>query len=294
MAEDTEDTTQIEMSNLISPINIQTLVRGWLLEDSPAFDIGGAIVGNTLTTAHLFGKSPGILAGIPFVNAVFGELDCKVEWHYREGNELAGICLLAQVTGSARNILLGERVALNVLARCSGVATFASSLKKLVEKKGWKGQVAGTRKTTPGFRLVEKYALKVANIDTHRYDLSSLVMIKDNHVMSCAGNIKMAVSKAKKLAGNYIKVEVECRNLKEAMDAAEAQCDIIMLDNFPPQEICAVAKIIKSKSSHILIEASGGITETTIQQFASPFIDIISCGKLTQGYPTVDFSLKIL
>lgn len=273
-------------------------VQLWLADDIPSFDVGGFVVGEAEETALLLGKSEGVLAGIPFFTEVFRSLDCHVEWLMHEGDEVkpdsapGGKVPIAKVTGKCRQLLLGERTALNILTRASGIATQAQQSVKQARALGWSGHVAGTRKTTPGFRLVEKYALLVAGASTHRHDLSQLVMLKDNHVWA-AGSITNAVHKAKLAAGFSIKIEVECRRIDEAKEAAEAGADIVMLDNFEPEHLKATAAELKQQFPHLLIEASGGITPATLCQYLSQDVDIVSQGKLTQGYPCLDFSLKI-
>lgn len=162
-------------------------VATWLKEDTPKMDWGGFIVGNEQMTASILGKSPGVMAGVPFADAVFEELGCTVEWLRKEGDmitaeQAAGKEPVARVTGPVRMLLLGERTALNCMARASGVATAARKVSDLVRSKGWGGQVCGTRKFTPGFGLVEKYSLLVGGCTTHRMDLSAMVMLKDNHI----------------------------------------------------------------------------------------------------------------
>lgn len=178
----------VKFSGLLHPIRLQDLAREWLREDTPNFDYGGFVVGDKVETAKLVCKSAGVLAGVPFFDAVLNALDCSVQWNAVEGDFLQPICFAATVIGRVRNILLGERVALNCLCRASGIATYARRLADLARECGWHGEIAGTRKTTPGFRMVEKYSLLVGGIATHRYDLSSMVMLKDNHVWS-AGNV---------------------------------------------------------------------------------------------------------
>lgn len=178
----------VKFSGLLHPIRLQDLAREWLREDTPNFDYGGFVVGDKVETAVLVCKSSGVLAGVPFFDAIFNCLDCSVQWIAVEGDFLQPICFAATVIGRVRNILLGERVALNCLCRASGIATYARRLADLGRERGWHGEIAGTRKTTPGFRMVEKYSLLVGGIATHRYDLSSMVMLKDNHIWS-AGNV---------------------------------------------------------------------------------------------------------
>ena len=166
----------------------------------------------------LLGKSRCVLAGVPFFDAVFQQLGCTVEWLAREGDVVEPPARVAVVRGPCRRLLLGERTALNCLSRASGVATAARELVALVRAAGWHGEVAGTRKTTPGFRLVEKYALLVGGASTHRMDLSAMVMLKDNHVWA-AGSITAAVRQARAAAGFSTKIEVEARGLGEALEA---------------------------------------------------------------------------
>lgn len=137
----------------------------------------------------LWAKSPGVLAGRPFFDAIFTQLNCQVSWFLPEGSKLVPVVKVAEVKGPAHHLLLGERVALNTLARCSGIASAATTAVEVARSAGWTGHVAGTRKTTPGFRLVEKYGLLVGGAACHRYDLGGLVMVKDNHVVA-AGSME--------------------------------------------------------------------------------------------------------
>lgn len=279
---------------LLPASTLDNLVKVWLDEDCHSFDYGAFVVGTETKTAHLFSKSPGVLAGTPFFDAVFQYLGCRVEWILDEGSVLESDqrILVAKVTGPSNALLQGERVALNVIARTSGIATRAREFQKIASQHSWHGILAGTRKTTPGFRLPEKYALLVGGVDTHRMDLSSMVMVKDNHIWSC-GSITSAILRAKKVAGFSIKVEVEVRDEKESLEAAEAGADVIMLDNFTPNESTRVSSIVKSRYPHILVEVSGGLHLANIHEYMSDSVDILSSGSLTQGVPHVDFSLKI-
>ncbi|XP_039390220.1 nicotinate-nucleotide pyrophosphorylase [carboxylating] isoform X1 [Mauremys reevesii] len=285
-------TSRLDLSHLLPPPRLRQLVRDWLQEDAPAFDPAGCAVGEGLERAALLCKSPGVLAGCPFFDAVFTELGCTVEWFQPEGAWLEPVARVAEVRGKARHLLLGERTALNCLGRCSGVATATGRACRLAQEAGWHGQVAGTRKTTPGFRLAEKYALLVGGASGHRYDLGSLIMLKDNHVWA-AGGIAQAIQEAQRVAGFHLKLEVECRSLVEALEAAEAGSDIIMLDNFSPEDLHPAASALKAAHPRVMVEASGGISEENISQFFGPCIDVLSLGCLTQSSRAVDFSLKI-
>eukprot|EP00050_Salpingoeca_kvevrii_P006866 m.292247 g.292247 ORF g.292247 m.292247 type:complete len:328 (-) comp12594_c0_seq1:595-1578(-) len=274
------------------------IVRAWLAEDVPSFDFGGGVVGDKDEVALLYCKSPGVLAGCPFVDAVFDALHCKVEWNIAEGVFItpapkpAPLTVVARVVGSARNLLVGERIALNVLARASGIATRCRALVDIKHREGWAGAVAGTRKTTPGFRLVEKHAMLVGGADTHRMDLSSMVMLKDNHIWS-QGSISEAVKKARSLCGFALKIEVECGSEADARTAIAAGADVVMLDNLDPAAFKTAAQSIKTDFPHIIVEGSGGITEESIASYMSPFVDVLSTSSIHQGVPHIDFSLKV-
>ena len=289
-------------STLLPPQQLHSIVSAWLQDDVPShFDVGGYVVGLAIQRAELWMKSPGTLSGIPFFDAVFAACgECTVRWEdcAVEGESFdvgrSGKVKLATVTGPVSHLLRGERTALNSLSRCSGVATLSSECVRIARSRGWAGEVAGTRKTTPGFRLVEKYGLLVGGASTHRLDLSQMVMLKDNHIWSCGGSIEAAVKKARGVSGFSQKIEVECQSLEEALIAAEAGADVVMLDNFAPDRLRADAKAFKESYPHVKVEASGGITIETMADYFSEHVDVISQGALTQGYDCVDFSLKII
>lgn len=300
------------------PVHWKSQVTEWFAEDTPSFDYGGFVVGDGDMSATLYAKSKGILAGVPFFNEILAQAGCAVQWYIEEGTEVdpesaGGKLAVAIVTGPVRKLLLGERVALNTLSRCSGVATKSRTMEDLVRQAGYKGILAGTRKTTPGFRLVEKYGMLVGGVDGHRHDLSSMIMLKDNHIWA-RGSITEAVKAAKSVGGFALKVEVEVDNEKDADEAIEAGADIIMLDNFDGAGLKVAASSIKQRwagKRHFLLECSGGLTAENvgtyinngshlhlplllpIQGLIPVDIDIISTSSIHQGVPHVDFSLKI-
>ncbi|KAI0320247.1 Quinolinate phosphoribosyl transferase [Amylostereum chailletii] len=208
------------------------------------------------------------LCGIRYTN---GESRHRVEWHVKEGGEFDPVKHVATVRGSARHLLLGERVALNLLARCSGIATRSKRIKDLATGYGFTGTIAGTRKTTPGFRLVEKYGMIVGGIDAHRHDLSSMIMLKDNHIWS-SGSITSAIQRARSVGGFSLLLDVEVRTEQEADEAIDAGADVIMLDNIEGEELVAVARRLRErwegKGKRFLLETSGGITEGNLQERA--------------------------
>ncbi|XP_075851538.1 nicotinate-nucleotide pyrophosphorylase [carboxylating] isoform X3 [Microcebus murinus] len=172
---------------LLPPTTLAALADSWLQEDCPGLNYASWVAGAAPSQAALWAKSPGVLAGRPFFDAIFAKLNCQVSWFFPEGSKLVPVAKVAEVRGPAHSVLLGERVALNMLARCSGVASAAAAAVEAARGTGWTGHVAGTRKTTPGFRLVEKYGLLVGGAATHRYDLGGLVMVKDNHIVAAGG-----------------------------------------------------------------------------------------------------------
>ncbi|KAF8423889.1 Quinolinate phosphoribosyl transferase [Tirmania nivea] len=289
------------LAHLLPP-DYKRTIASWLHEDCPSFDYGGFVVGEEVKTATLYAKSSGILAGVPFVDEIFHQLNCTIAWGFREGAALAPTpdqprVPVAAITGPARCILLGERLALNILCRASGIATACDNLRALVRSHGYKGILAGTRKTTPGFRLVEKYAMLVGGVDQHRYDLSSMVMLKDNHVWS-TGSIERAVGAARSVVGFSGKIEVEVGSEEEACEAARAGADVVMLDNFGGEGVRVAAERLKRKwrdegKGHVLLECSGGLGEKNVKEYLCNDIDIISTSSIHQSTKHVDFSLKI-
>ncbi|CDH51271.1 nicotinate-nucleotide pyrophosphorylase [Lichtheimia corymbifera JMRC:FSU:9682] len=287
-----------EFTHLLAT-NYKKLIAQYLEEDVPSFDYGGYVVGEDEKVAILYCKAEGVLAGVPLFNEVFKQLGCRVEWYVKEGEWLKpqGKQEIARVYGTARHILLGERTALNIICRCSGIALRSRKVLELQKEKGFKGVIAATRKTTPGFRLVEKYGVLVGGLDTHRMDLSSMIMLKDNHIWS-AGSITKAVQAARRAGGFALKIEVECQSEEEADEAIAAGADIVMLDNFTGEGLKKAAKSIKERwaakgVNHFLIESSGGITYETCANYFCDDIDVLSMSTVTQGVPHVDFSLKI-
>jgi nicotinate-nucleotide pyrophosphorylase (carboxylating) len=198
------------------PLNYQQEVVQWLKNDCPSLDIGGFVVGEQEEKSYLYCKESCVLAGTPFASAIFDYFGLTYTWKIDEGSYIDVIemgddkkrTVVAEITGKCRLLLLAERTVLNLISRASGVATAAYSAVKVKEKHNWHGFIAGTRKTTPGFGMIEKYSLLVGGAHTHRMDLSQMVMLKDNHVWS-AGNITNAVKTARKAAGFSMKIEVK-------------------------------------------------------------------------------------
>uniref|UniRef100_A0A0W0EZB9 Nicotinate-nucleotide pyrophosphorylase [carboxylating] n=1 Tax=Moniliophthora roreri TaxID=221103 RepID=A0A0W0EZB9_MONRR len=269
-----------EYAHLLPP-SWKTQVTAWLAEDTPSFDYGGYVVGEVQREAHLLGKgkSPAVLAGVPFFTEVFEQLGCEVEWHMKEGETFEPVKHVATVRGKARHLLLGERVALNMLARCSGIATKSKRIKDLATGYGYKGIIAGTRKTTPGMATA----------------VSGSWRSMDNHIWS-SGSITAAIQQARAVGGFSLLLDVEVQNEAEADEAIDAGADVIMLDNMEGSELVNVARKLKEKwkgQRKFKFETSGNITEANLQERAINEIDILSTSVVHQSVQHIDFSLKI-
>ncbi|XP_054150652.1 LOW QUALITY PROTEIN: nicotinate-nucleotide pyrophosphorylase [carboxylating] [Melozone crissalis] len=276
------------------PHRLRALARSWLDEDAPWPDPTLAPLGNPRSPAPFFG----VLAGCPFAEAVFGVSGCSVLWRLPEGSRLPpGRALVAEVSGPALGVLLAERAALNVLGRCSGVASMAARARGVAESRNWGGVVAGTRKCTPGFRAAEKYALGVGGAQGHRQGLGAFGLLKDNHralVELRGGGSEGLILGARRALGFTQKLGVECASAEQALQAAEAGADLVLLDNLSPEALQAAAARVKAAHPRVLVEASGGIGLESLARFLGPHVDVVSMGCLTHGAPSLDFALKVV
>ncbi len=234
-------------------------------------------------------KEEGIVAGLPFVEELFRLLGgVNLKTIKMEGDYFKAGDILLELDGDAKSILTGERVALNILQRLSGIAT---TTKKFVEKLEPKGiRILDTRKTTPGFRYFEKYAVRVGGGTNHRFALYDMVLIKDNH-KKIVGGLREAVKRVRERISPVYKIEVEVENLKELKEALELGVDIVMLDNFSPKEVREAVKLANGKC---LIEVSGNITLENLEEYAIEGVDFISSGSIIHSSRWIDLSLKIL
>ena len=239
---------------------------------------------------QLLCKEDGIIAGLQIFERVFTLLDAntQVEFYVKDGEEVKKGQLLAVVTGDIRVLLSGERTALNYLQRLSGIATYTNTGAKLL--RGTKTKLLDTRKTTPGMRIFEKYAVRIGGGNNHRYNLSDGVLLKDNHI-DAAGGVSEAVAAAKAYAPFVRKIEVETENLDMVKEAVEAGADIIMLDNMTPDEMAEAIRIIAGRAE---TECSGNITKENIETITALGVDYVSSGALTHSAPILDVSLKHL
>lgn len=276
---------------MINYLIVDEIINRALIEDIPYGDIttNSIISENSLATAKLLCKEEGIICGLPIFNRVF-ELLGEVEFTplVKEGDKITKGMLLGTLKGSTLKILSGERVALNILQRLSGIATITSKYVK--EVSGLNTKVLDTRKTTPGLRYIEKYAVKIGGGENHRFSLSDGILLKDNHI-AYAGGIKEAINAARNSVSFVRKIEVEVETKEQVIEALEAGADIIMLDNMTPEMVGNMVKLINKQAT---IECSGNITLETIRSYAEAGVDYISSGSLTHSVKALDISLKEL
>ena len=234
-------------------------------------------------------KDEGVLAGLPFVEELFLMVGgVYVKPLKNEGSLFTEGEVLLEIEGRALEILSCERLALNLLQSLSGIATYTRSLVEALE--GTNIKLLDTRKTTPGYRFFEKYAVRVGGGKNHRFALYDMVLIKDNH-KRVAGGLKEAVKLVKEKVGPAYKIEVEVENLTEVEEALSEGVDIIMLDNFSPEEVKEAVKIVNGR---VKVEVSGGINLENIKDYAVEGVDFISCGSVIHHAPWVDLSLRVL
>ncbi|HEV3469754.1 MAG TPA: carboxylating nicotinate-nucleotide diphosphorylase [Pyrinomonadaceae bacterium] len=237
-------------------------------------------------------KEPMVVAGLEAAEAVFSTLDSQqqLEAFVSDGDEVAAGRVIARTTGFADVLLAGERLALNLLQRLSGVATLTRQFVNAVE--GTRAQIVDTRKTTPGLRMLEKYAVMAGGGRNHRYGLDDGVLIKDNHI-ALAGGVGTAVERARESVGHLHKVEVEVAGESDLREAIRAGADIILLDNRPPEETRRLVELARALAPQVLLESSGGITLENVRAYAEAGVDLISVGALTHSARAVDISFKI-
>lgn len=270
-------------------IIIRSIVESALVEDIGSGDITTELTVpvDAQSSALISIREDGIVAGIEVAELVFATVDPSVRFEklVKDGDKVSAGTILASIEGSSRSILKGERVALNLLQRLSGIATKTAHFMGLIVGTGTR--IVDTRKTTPGLRILEKYAVRVGGGRNHRYGLDDGILIKDNHIVA-AGGITNAVRAAKENAPHTLKVEVEVRTLDELREALSVGADIVLLDNM---DIHTMAQAVELTNGRAVLEASGGVNEDTVAAIARTGVDLISVGALTHTVRALDIGL---
>jgi nicotinate-nucleotide pyrophosphorylase (carboxylating) len=275
----------------MNKLMLDDLLRRSLIEDIGFGDVTSDIIFSEdhISQGYLIAKQDLVLAGIKVFARAFTLLDHQVEIlsHYDDGNWIKAGDKFATIAGPTRTLLTGERVALNFLQHMSGIATQTSRYVEAAKSFGT--IIVDTRKTTPGLRMLEKYAVNLGGGQNHRYGLDSMVLIKDNHIQS-AGGIISAVQCVRKQVSFSMKIEVEAENLAQVQDALAVEVDVIMLDNMP---LTMIEQAVQLISGRALIEVSGNVTLERVAELAASGVDIISSGALTHSVTAADISMKL-
>ena len=270
---------------------IDELIKKAITEDINYIDVSSAYLfgDDDRTEAYFVSKADGVLCGIEVALRVFSLLDSTLEYklYKHDGDEIKEGDLIAEFSGKTLKLLEGERTALNLLQHMSGVASMTNAAVKAIEGTG--STIADTRKTLPGLRAIQKYAVTCGGGHNHRYNLSDAAMLKDNHI-DAGGGITKTVQALRKKIGHTVKIEVETRNLEEVKEAVEAGADIIMLDNMNLETMQKAVEIIDGKA---LTEASGNVTLENIRTVALAGVNIISMGAITHSVKAFDISMRI-
>ena len=274
---------------MLTQTDINPIVKLALNEDIGSGDITAALVPSRDTAhASVITREAGVLCGTQFVDAVFYAVDAgvSVEWKKTDGDRLAPNDVLFTLAGNARSILTGERAALNFLQMLSGTASYSASLVSIVE--GTNAKLLDTRKTIPGFRNAQKYAVTCGGCFNHRIGLFDAFLIKENHIAACGG-IRQAIEQARQSAPAK-PIEIEVENLQELEQALTAKADRVMLDNFTLDDMRRAVAMTRGEAE---LEASGNVTEATLRGIAETGVDFISIGALTKVVMPLDLSLRL-
>ena len=269
-------------------------IGSFLSEDLGRGDITtqATVARNARARGRFLAKEPMTVAGLEAAEAVFSTLDSQqqLEAFASDGDEVEAGKVIARTSGFADVLLAGERVALNLLQRLSGIATLTRKYVRAVE--GTNAQIVDTRKTTPGLRMLEKYAVLSGGARNHRFGLDDGVLIKDNHI-ALAGGVAAAVERARDTVGHLHKIEVEVSTERDLREAVKSGADILLLDNLTPEETAKMVEVARGLAPQVTLESSGGITIENVRAYAEAGVDLISIGALTHSARAMDISFKI-
>jgi len=274
---------------------LEEKIRKFLEEDLGQGDITTLLTvpSGTIVEAEIVAKESGVMAGIEEVLIMLESFGFQVRVLVPDGSKVEEKATVLKMVGDARTLLSIERTLLNLLTRMSGIATATSRLTEKVRRAGYKTRIACTRKVAPGLLYFDKRAVTLGGGDTHRLHLDDLIIVKDNH-LAIVGDVGEAVKRVRAAVSFSKKIEIEVSTEEKALEAAKAGADIIMLDNFSPQQIKKTIALLEEKGlrGKVLIEASGGINERNILEFAATGVDILSLGEITDSVKALDMSLE--
>lgn len=285
----------------LQPADYVDIVEAALHEDlgerdsvDPARDLTtvAVIPADSASRARIVARAPGVVAGLDVASHVFARLDSAVEFHSRvpDGAIVTPEQVLATVAGPTRAILTGERTALNLLSRMSGVATATRRFVDAVAGTG--ARITDTRKTMPGLRQLDKYAVRMGGGVNHRFGLYDAVMVKDNHI-AAAGSLRDAVARSRTEAGDGVMIVVEVDSLDQLAEALDTSADRVLLDNMEPDVLRAAVRRVRASGREIDTEASGGITLASVRTVAETGVDLVSIGRITHSAPELDIALDL-
>jgi len=267
-------------------------IKKWIEEDIPYWDVTTSLLPDINTKGKIYTKQEGVVAGLVFIKRIFEFLESELNILVKEGEKVSKKTAVASFNGNIHNLLQAERVSLNILGRLSGIATQTAKMIEIAHEVNPQLKICATRKIVPGLGKYDKYAVAAGGGDTHRFNLSDMILLKENHLKGFS-SITEAVKKAQVTTSFSKKIEVEVQNEEQAIEAAKAGVNIIMLDNFSPQLIKLTIPKIKSIKNDVLIELSGNINLENLQDYALEGVDLISSGSLTHSVKNFDYTMLL-
>jgi nicotinate-nucleotide pyrophosphorylase (carboxylating) len=275
---------------------IERKLKEFLEEDCNFKDVTSSIISNDAEiSAKILAKSQGYISGLEELKILFDLLKISSEFLKSDGDYIKNGEIIVNLKGKVHNLLLGERIGLNLITHMSAITTLTRKYINIIKDSGKNVRIACTRKTMPGLRIFDKKAVEVAGGDTHRFNLDDMILLKDTHLRYYNGNVEKLLNDTKKIASFTKKIEIEIEKVEDVLIATKNGADIIMLDNFTPDEVEDAISLLKNKNlrNKVIIEVSGGINEENLLDYVIAEPDIISLGLITQKYAEyIDFSLK--
>ena len=267
-------------------------IENWLKEDLPYWDLTTSLLPEKQAEGKILSKQEGVVAGLFVIQRIFGFVGAECNLLVEEGAQVEKRTPIVSIKGTFQSLLQAERTALNILGRMSGIATQTSKMVKIAQEGNPSLRISGTRKVVPGLSKYDKYAITAGGGDTHRFNLSDMILLKENHLAGFE-SITNAIEKAQERTSFSKKIEVEVQDEKQAVEAAKAKADIMMLDNFKPDVVKQTIPKIREFNPDVLIELSGNITIDNLHEYALKGVDIISSGSLTHSVKNFDFTLLV-